>query len=67
MQITAIGDVSVCMSVQIMCLHMHVYTHRKFCCRLVTQLCPTLCLPVDCSPSGLSVHGILVDSGELPR
>ena len=24
---------------------------------LVTQLCPTLCNPVDCSPSGSSVHG----------
>ena len=26
---------------------------------LVTQLCPTLCNPVDCSPPGSSVHGIL--------
>ena len=26
---------------------------------LVTQLCPTLCDPVDCSPPGSSVHGIL--------
>ena len=26
---------------------------------LVTQLCPTLCNPMDCSPSGSSVHGIL--------
>ena len=25
----------------------------------VTQLCPTLCDPVDCSPSGSSIHGIL--------
>ena len=25
---------------------------------LVTQLCPTLCNPVDCSPPGSSVHGI---------
>ena len=24
----------------------------------VTQLCPTLCNPMDCSPSGSSVHGI---------
>ena len=24
-----------------------------------TQLCPTLCNPVDCSPPGSSVHGIL--------
>ena len=26
---------------------------------LVTQLCPTLCYPMDCSPPGSSVHGIL--------
>ena len=26
---------------------------------LVTQLCPTLCNPIDCSPPGSSVHGIL--------
>ena len=26
---------------------------------LVTQSCPTLCSPVDCSPPGSSVHGIL--------
>ena len=25
----------------------------------VAQLCPTLCNPMDCSPSGFSVHGIL--------
>ena len=24
---------------------------------LVTQLCPTLCDPVDCSPPGSSIHG----------
>ena len=26
---------------------------------LAAQLCPTLCDPMDCSPSGSSVHGIL--------
>ena len=26
---------------------------------LVTQLCPTLCDPLDCSPPGSCVHGIL--------
>ena len=26
---------------------------------LVTQLCPTLCNPMDCSQLGSSVHGIL--------
>ena len=25
----------------------------------ITQLCPTLCHPVDCSPPGSSVRGIL--------
>ena len=25
---------------------------------LVTELCPTLCDPIDCSPPGSSVHGI---------
>ena len=28
-------------------------------CVLVTQSCPTLCDPMDCSPPGFSVHGIL--------
>ena len=27
--------------------------------KLVAQLCPTLCDPMDCSPPGSSVHGIL--------
>jgi len=29
------------------------------CCCLVTQLCPTVCNPMVCSPPGSSVHGIL--------
>ena len=29
------------------------------CVCLFTQLYPTLCNPMDCSPSGSSVHGIL--------
>ena len=28
-------------------------------CAKLLQLCPTLCDPVDCSPPGSSVHGIL--------
>ena len=28
-------------------------------CPLVVQLYPTLCDPIDCSPSGSSVHGML--------
>ena len=27
--------------------------------KLITQSCPTLCNPIDCSPPGSSVHGIL--------
>ena len=30
-----------------------------FCCCSVAQLCPDLCDPMDCSPPGSSVHGIL--------
>ena len=29
------------------------------CCCSVSKLCPTLCNPMDCSPPGSSVHGIL--------
>ena len=35
---------------------MKVYVQVKV---LVTQLCPTLCDPIDCSPPGSDVHGIL--------
>ena len=28
---------------------------------LVTQLCLTLCDPMDCSPPGSSVHGVLLE------
>ena len=31
---------------------------RCCCCFLVTQLCPTLCDPMDWNPSGFSVHEI---------
>ena len=27
-------------------------------CAKLLQLCPTLCNPMDCSPTGFSVHGI---------
>ena len=36
---------------------MHVYMHAYTQFSLVSQLCPTLCDPMDCSPQGLSVHG----------
>ena len=32
---------------------------NDFGCVLVPQLCPTLCDPMDCSPQGSSLHGIL--------
>ena len=32
---------------------------KKISVVLVAYLCPTLCEPMDCSPSGSSVHGIL--------
>ena len=34
----------------------HTHTHACCCC-LAAQLFPTLCDPMDCSPSGSSVHG----------
>ena len=33
--------------------------YQYVCMYLVTQACPALCGPVDCSPPGSSVHGIL--------
>ena len=35
-----------------------LYFHACMCAKLL-QLCPTLCDPMDCSPPGSSVHGIL--------
>ena len=32
---------------------------KNYCEVLVAQACPTLCNPMDCSPPGSSVHGIL--------
>ena len=45
--------------------HRHTHTHTTHpslfsCCLcLVTRWCPILCNPMDCSPPGSSVHGIL--------
>ena len=36
-----------------------LYIYIYICFELVTQSCLTLCDPVDCSPPGSSVHGIL--------
>ena len=37
-------------------IHGYIYIYVAVLC-LVTQLCPTLCDPTDCSPPGFSVHG----------
>ena len=37
---------------------LNLSTYPHYMCVSVTQLCPTLCDPMDCSPPG-SVHGIL--------
>ena len=36
-------------------IYIHIYTSEV---KVVAQLCPTLCDPMDCSLSGSSVHGI---------
>ena len=41
-------------------LHAHRHPGRDIKCEVkVTQLCPTLCDPINCSPPGFSVHGII--------
>ena len=39
-------------------LKVNLYTHMGVCAKSL-QLCPTLCDPMDCSPPGSSMHGIL--------
>ena len=39
--------------------HTHTHTHVYVCACLAAQLCLTLCDPLDYSPLGSSVHGIL--------
>ena len=40
-------------------MYKHIYVCVCVCvCAQATQLCPTLCDPMDCSPPGFSVHGI---------
>ena len=34
------------------------YSHESLCACSVAKSCLTLCDPMDCSPSGSSVHGI---------
>ena len=38
--------------------HGKMFNIISHCCCLVTQLCLTLCSPMDCSPLGSSVYGI---------
>ena len=41
-------------------LSLYIYIYKLLCvCVLVAKSCPTLCNPIDCSPPGPSVHGIL--------
>ena len=44
--------VCVCVCVYV-CMRAHMHA------RLVTHLCQTVCNPVDCSPPGSNIHGIL--------
>ena len=48
--------------VEVICFHKMAYadTHKlTSLCLLAAQSCLTLCDPVDCSPPGSSIHGIL--------
>ena len=40
--------------------------YQDFACLMLLHSCPTLCDPMDCSPPGFLVHGILVHSRILP-
>ena len=53
-QIHSLNRMCVCVCV---CVCAHACIHA--CMHLVVQLCLTLCNPMDCSPPGFSVHGIL--------
>ena len=48
--------------IKIMCYtytHIHTHTHTMECCGHAQSIsCSILCDPMDCSPSGFSVHGI---------
>ena len=50
-------SLSACM--QKYCTYICVCVYTVCVCVLVTQSCQTLCDPMDCSPPGSSVHGIL--------
>ena len=40
-------------------ISLHVYIFQENLCAKLLQLCPAFCDPIDCSPLGSSVHGIL--------
>ena len=40
-------------------LHYKLFDINTLKCILAAQLCPTLCNPMDCSPTGSSIHEIL--------
>ena len=43
-----------------MCVYIYIYIYIYTCIHAkFLQSCPTLCDPMDCSPPGSSVHGIL--------
>ena len=53
-------DIHIYMCVCVYIYNIYVYICIYVCmCMLVTQLCLTLCDPMDCSPPGSSVRGIL--------
>ena len=37
----------------------YIPMQQSLCCAESFQSCPTMCSPMDCSPPGSSVHGIL--------
>ena len=41
-----------------MCIYIYIYIYESESESEVTQLCPTLCNPMDCSLPGSSTHGI---------
>ena len=45
----------------------HYLLASVYVCVLVSQSCPTLCNPLDCSPPGSSIHGILPGKKLLAR
>ena len=50
------------------CMEVHYLTYMQgcFCCFSVTQLCLTLCIPIDCSMLGLPVHHQFLEFTQIP-